>query len=352
MNSTWSPAAILPNLSAKKAVEGEVVAFAPCDDPRVLAFCAAHPKFKELISRFTNAFNVPLKPVVQIVRDDVMPKLALVEPLASFRDLVALSVIPYARSLGIVYGNGHHISYSNSFWLYPWMLGQDNEHIVALTPAIQSIHVVEKFHGQSSPELSIMKLTDLDEPLFEALLRRWKRHYLGKRQRWEDRALFRSLNMAAQAAQLPAGVDATLYDLGRIISLWVSAFEILAHPRIGKSGLHEVYSLLDQVPYLERSVAQRRCVAYKSRARRVFPCRLYGKLYQARCDFLHGNAIRKDRLSFTGAEAGLFWVAPSLYRLALTGFLELSTVQEPPTSFHHDPQRMIERAILRARKRK
>jgi len=351
MNSNWSPAAILPNLTADKAVDGEIIALAPSDDPRVLAFCTAHPKFKELISRFTNAFRVPLSPVVQIVRDDVTPKLADVEPLASFRDLVALSVIPYARSLGLVYRNGHRISYSNSFWLYPWMLGSDNEHIVASTPAIQSFHVVEKFHGQSSPELSIMKLTDVDEPLFEALLRRWKRYYLGKSRRWQDRALFRSLNMAAQAAQLPAGVDATLYDLGRMIALWVSAFEILAHPRVGKSDLLQVYSLLDKVSYVERNVAQRRYVAYRSKKpRRVLPCWLYGKLYQARCDFLHGNAIRMDRLNFTGAETGLFWVAPSLYRLALAGFLKLSSVQKAPTIFHTEPQSIIERAILRARK--
>jgi len=46
------------------------------------------------MSRFTDAFDVPLKPVVLIVRNDVMPKLAQVEPLASFRDLVALCVIP------------------------------------------------------------------------------------------------------------------------------------------------------------------------------------------------------------------------------------------------------------------
>ncbi|MGO9254766.1 MAG: hypothetical protein ACLQU1_00460 [Bryobacteraceae bacterium] len=353
MNSDWTPAAILPNLSAKKAVDGEAIALAPCHDPRVQAFCTAHANFNEFISRFTSAFEVPLNPVVLIVRDDVLPKVAQVEPLASFRDLVALSVIPYARSLGIVYSDGHRISYSNSFWLYPWMLSTNNEHLVASTPALNGLHVVEKFHGQSSPELSIMKLIEVDQPLFEALLGHWKRHYLGNRRRWQDRALFRSLNMAAQAAQLPAGIDATLYDLGRIISLWVSASEILAHPRIGRSGLHPVYSLLEQVSYVERSVAERRFVAYKSKSqRRVLPCWLYGKLYQARCDFLHGNPVRKDRLNFTGAEASLFWIAPCLYRLAVTGFLKLPPMQAPPGRFFTDPQSIIERALLRARKRK
>jgi hypothetical protein len=119
----WTPAAILPNLSIREPVEGEVIALASCFDPRVQAFCTVHPKFGVLLSRFTDAFNVPLEPVVLIVREDVLLKVATVEPLASFRDLVALCVIPYSRSLAAVYSNPHRISYSNSFSFYPWMLG-------------------------------------------------------------------------------------------------------------------------------------------------------------------------------------------------------------------------------------
>lgn len=47
---------------------------------------------------------------------------------------------------------------------------------------------------------------------------------------WDDVALTRSLNMAYHASLLPAGTDTTFYDVGRIVSLWVSAFEILVHP--------------------------------------------------------------------------------------------------------------------------
>ncbi len=362
----WSPAAILPNLTAKKAVEGGVVAFVPCDDPRVQAFCAAHSNFRELISRFTDAFGVPRNPVVQIVRNDVASKLTFVEPLASFRDLVALSVVPYARSLSVVYGNPRHISYSNSFWLYPWMLAKDNIHIVAVTPAITAMHIVDEFHGQSSPELSTMVLTDLDEPLFQVLLARWKRHYLGKRQRWQDRALFRSLNMANQAAQLPAGVDATLYDLGRIAALWVSAFEILTHPRKGKAGLGSVYACLGAVSHIDRKVRLRRFSAYMNHKRpwprRALPCWLYGKLYRARCNFLHGEPIGPSPLNPVGSKVSLFWLAPCLYRLALTTFLGLSFKKPIPRGSpgklaeyiasnmkFERYQETIERALLRVR---
>ncbi|PZR84632.1 MAG: hypothetical protein DLM68_12350, partial [Hyphomicrobiales bacterium] len=189
--------------------------------------------------------------------------------LLSFRDLVVMSIIPYARSLKLVYSNSNGIMYSNSFWLYPWMIGENNRRLYAATPAFLEVQEVEQFHGQSSPDLPVKELCEVDEPLFKALLSRWKRHYIGNRQRWQDRALFRSLNMAVQAAQLPAGIDTTIYDLGRMSALWVSAFEILAHPRIQDSGLRQVYPLLERVSYLERDVGQRRYAAYMRASRKI-----------------------------------------------------------------------------------
>jgi hypothetical protein len=367
--SQWTPAAILPNLSARTAIEGEVIALAPRSDPRVHAFCVAHPRFEVLLSRFTDAFHDPLDPIVLIVRNDLLPKLAKVEPLASFRDLVALCVIPYGRSLAAVYNNPHRISYANSFSFYPWMLGKDNEHLLASTPAMTALHMVEEFHGQSSPDLPDMEITELNEPLFNALLQRWKRHYLGNRQRWQDRALFRSLNMANQAAKLPASIDTTLYDLGRMAALWVSAFEILAHPRTATSGLKSVYPLFERVSYHDRNVRRRRYAAYMGKSkrpwpRRSLPCWLYGKLYQARCAFLHGSPVRISLLSPNDSDVGLFWLAPSLFSLALTGFLDCSFKKKIPNGNNPEKlgeyiaeemqftkyQEIIERALLTARR--
>lgn len=113
----WYPAAILPNLFATDAVEGDVIALVPSEDPRIGEFCRAHAIFKEVLGRFTNAFGEALRPVVQIVRSDVASKLTYAE-IASFRDLVALSVVPYSRALTVLHGNQRRISYTDSFWLY------------------------------------------------------------------------------------------------------------------------------------------------------------------------------------------------------------------------------------------
>jgi hypothetical protein len=358
-------------------IEGEVVALACSQDLRVCTICQKFPKFADLLSRFTDAFGVALDPVVLIARDDALPRLTA-DALLSFRDLAAISIIPYSRSLNTMYRNTDRIVYANSFWIYPWTLSKDGESLTTSTPAFIGMHVVEAFHGQSSPDLPVMQIDEIDTPLLEALLACWKRYYLGTRRRWKDRALFRSLNMAVQAALLPAGVGTTIFDLGRSISLWVSAFEILSHPRVKNAGLFTVYPLLEGVTYCDRKVGRRRYAAYmpdwKKRnnkkqsvkePRRSLPCWIYCELYQARNNFLHGNRVSVKTLSPKGTKDGLFWLAPSLYRLALTGFLNMvvdrnlpywlsdSSEKNPEVQKKweaYDRQSMVERALLRIRK--
>src|SRR5260221_3324315 len=286
--SDWNPIAVLPNLEIADAVDGEIVAFAPADDPRVRAACVAVPRFADFLSRFTDAFGVRLRPATLIVKAEAQPVLDG-EALLSFRDLVAMSVIPHCRSINTVYGTTGRIVYSNTFWIFPWTLSTDNQYLVMSSPALGGLHVVEEFTGQSTPEMPIVRLKDIDDALFEALFARWKRHYLGKRKRWSDRALFRSLNMAFQAASIPAGIGTNMFDLGRSISLWVSAFEILSHPGDGRADLSTVYPLFEKVVYCARKVGDRRYAAYQPKQKKNGPkrrspltCWVYGKLFQAR----------------------------------------------------------------------
>jgi len=333
VNTDWVAAAILPNLRAKQAIDGGIIALVPSDDPRVQASCDAHPKLKAFLSRFTDAFGVPLLPAVLIVRDGI-PGIDL-RAIVSFRDVVSVCAIPYGRALASIYPNGGlRLSYSNSFWLYPWMLGKDNEYLYINTPGVMGSHVVEKFHGQSSPEIPLKTLDGIDKTLLDALLSRWKRHYVGKRSKWSDIALFRSLNMAMHAAELPGGSDTFLYDLGRMAALWVSAFEILSHPGTSKSNLWTVYSLLEKASYSKRQVGNRRYAAYskgkKPWPRRPLTCWLYGKLYRARNDFVHGNRVTSKTLQPIDLRDSLFWFAPGLFRIALTGFLGLTFKGKEP----------------------
>jgi hypothetical protein len=159
--------------------------------------------------------------------------------VAGFRDAIALSVVPYNRARALMNPGAHRIYFSNSFWLYPWTIDKDYSRLVGTTPAMGAPAPVNTFRGQSSPELPHARLmaSDIDDVLLTELLKRWRNRYTRRNPRRSEVALFRSLNMANQASLLPAGVDATFYDVGRSIALWVSAFEILAHPREGKVDL-------------------------------------------------------------------------------------------------------------------
>jgi hypothetical protein len=243
----WQAAAVLPNISVTTAIEGDGIALVPPDDARIMA---NHPKVKRFLDQFTDAFGAELEPASLIVSPEV-PKLTRdIDCIASFRDILVTSVVPYSRAERELGSKRHEICYSDYFEIYPWMLGENPEMLIANTPALLGVYNVEAFHGQSSPSLSVSELNEVDELLFEALVPRWSAHFLSNDDKWNNLALFRSLNMAQQAAALPAGRDITFHDIGRMLGLWVSAFEILVHPGgSGVIGFKQVYQVLDQGQY-------------------------------------------------------------------------------------------------------
>jgi hypothetical protein len=100
------------------------------------------------------------------------------------------------------------------------------------------LDTIDEFKGQSIAGLPTEKWEwlSVDETLLNALLGEWPRHFSKSHAPWRSRALFRSLNMAHAAAQIPAVVDLTAQSLGRSVALWVSSFEILTHPKEGDAG--------------------------------------------------------------------------------------------------------------------
>ena len=332
--TSWRAIAVLPNIELRTTVEADFAALVGHDDPRLKAIRRTRPNFNRFLGRFTDAFGAKLRPAVLILRSDAPDWTRNVDAIASFRDVVAIATVPYNRALEISLPRGHRITFSNAFWLYPWMLDRHDEHLIANTPGMLALHHVGAFKGQSAPEMPVMSLseTDLDLPLLGALLVRWGQRYETRKPDWADRALFRSLNMANQAAQLPAGMDATFYDVGRMIALWVSALEILAHPGNGMSGLNKVYELLDRIEWKYRRSALKRYKAYPKKhagPRRTAACWLYGEIHQARNDFIHGNEVKPARLRI--GKHNLFQLAAPLYRLALTAFLPLGLSRTVPS---------------------
>lgn len=364
---TWAPIYVLPNIPLDAAIGCNLAVLAPAHDERVTALKRAHPNFRAFLRRFTDNFGEKFEPCVLLLHASAPESFRHVSPIASFRDAVAIAAISHARAHQLSHPHGMRVLFGEAFAIYPWMLDRDFEDIIGSTPALLGTHLVSSFKGQSSPSVFRTNLNPsaVDQPLLDALLICWRRRYEAAEPEWKDIALMRSLNMAYQASLLPAGTEATFYDVGRILSLWVSAFEILVHP--GGNGIanrDKVFDLIEQAPWLIRAS---RDLAHdtgpaKKLVKRTLASWLYQKLNDSRNDFLHGNPVERESLVLEIPQRGIFEYAAPLYRIALTAFLPLVYDRPQPSADEPsalgawladrmtftDPQRSAEAALQTA----
>jgi hypothetical protein len=336
MPAEWIPVFVLPNISLLTAIECDIAAMAPADDPRVVALKRAQPSFRRFLGQFADNFGQKFEPAVHLVRANAPTKFVEIGTLASFRDLIAISAVVYNRALELCCGSRHRVLFGEAFSIYPWMIDKNYEDVIGRTPAILGAHEVTKFRGQSSPAIfrNSLNPTDLDQPLLVALLERWQRRYEAVDPAWSDIALFRSLNMAYHASLLPAASDATFYDVGRLVSLWVSAFEILVHPGgNGQANCDKVFELIEKTLWELQATAD---LAYdtggKKKVKRTLASWLYQALYWCRNNFLHGNPVEHANLILPVSGRTVFEYAAPLYRIALTAFLPLTYGKAMPPS--------------------
>lgn len=324
----WTPVFVLPNIPLEAAIGCEIAALAPANDPRVAALKRAHPSFKRFLNCFADNFGEKFEPSVLILNTAAPPIFRDVTALASFRDLFALSAITHGRTLELLHSHGHRVLFGEAFAIYPWMLDRHYKDVIGSTPAILGTHELSRFKGQSSPALFRTSLgeRDIDQPLVAALMTRWRRRYEATEPCWEDVALMRSLNMAYQASLLPAGTDTTFYDVGRVVSLWVSAFEILVHPGAsGQANREKVFEIIERTPWAkEESSRLVHDTVGKTRVKRTLASWLYQILHECRNDFLHGNPVERSSLFLPTPQRTICEYAAPLYRIALTAFLPLT----------------------------
>jgi hypothetical protein len=366
MTAGWTPIFVLPNIPLLAAIECEIAALAPAEDPRVTALKRAQPTFRRFLGSFSDNFGEKFEPAVLLVHADAPPTFLEITTLASFRDLIAISAVACNRALELRQPRGHRVMFGEAFAIYPWMLDKHYEDVIGSTPAILGTHAVAKFKGQSSPTVfrTALDTRDVDQSLLTALLQRWRRHHEAADPAWADIALFRSLNMAYHASLLPAATDTTFYDIGRLVSLWVSAFEILVHPGgNGQANRDKVFELIEKTPWqLQATANLAHDTGGRTKVKRTLASWLYQTLLECRNKFLHGNPVDRIDLILPVSRRTVFEYAAPLYRIALTAFLPLTYGEPMPASSDAkafgayiadhmefmDPQRRTEEAILTA----
>ena len=85
------------------------------------------------------------------------------------------------------------------------------------------------------------------------------------------------------------------------------------------------------LPYIWLNPSTRpRAPANQSNKKRILACWIYGKLYTARNNYLHGNPVTDDDLVVKDSKRLLLPYAAVLYRMALTDFLDLCFREKAP----------------------
>lgn len=358
---------VLPNIALETAIGCDIAALAPANDCRVKTLKRTYPMLRRFLNRFTDNFGQKFEPAVLILNTEAQSIFDNVSAIASFRDVIALSAIIHSHALQLQQPRGHRVIFGEAFSIYPWMLDRDYKNVVGKTPAILGMHEVSSFKGQSSPSLFRTSLghSDIDQPLLKALIKRWRESYETQEPNWQDVALMRSLNMAYHASLLPAGRDMVLYDVGRVVSIWVSAFEILVHPGgSGQANLNKVFEMIERTSW---EVCASRELAYdtgiKNKVKRTLASWLYQVLYDCRNNFLHGNPVKSSDLIISASQRTIFEYAAPLYRIVLTAFLPLTCTELTITSAENpkaiadkvanhmdfiEPQKSAEKALLTA----
>ena len=366
--SLWQPVAILPNfeLEGQTALDVPHAAFASVEDPRVQEIDAAAPKHAELLGRWREPFGDECRPTLLLLSPNAPAGFSRMEAMTSLRDILSISVIPLVRSRHRPGQSVGPLPYSNVFEFYPWAIAKELDGVVMNTPGVRGLHDLEKLNPQIAAEVgrqSRIAEHDLDRPMFNALIEHWRSVSRVKRKHAHaaDKVL-RSLNMAYHASKLPALQDARVFDDGRLVALWVSAFEILAHPGSAEVSQWCVYDLLDSAQWRHAKNRRREfLIAGRNPSKRTRPCKVYRRLYEMRNDFLHGNPVSRMSGLFGDTGIILHKAAAPLFRMALTAALGVRLDRHEPADLmealkyricvedpFYKPQEVMEGAIIRA----
>lgn len=321
----WMLIAAMPNISFQFTVESDYVAIVGENDDRYKAIATSTGPSSAILTKFSDAFGVPKSPSALLINKDAPKHLFASHPLIAFRNAAVLPELFTNRAMSLVRNSGAFGSptWSDSFDLYPWKPSKDDDGFINANPSLLGWHSdVPSFNPQTSELVSPTEIySENDKRLRESLLREWRFRFQKNRTTFKATQLFRSLEVAYAASRVPNANEASFHDYGIALSLWVSAFEILSYKRGKGSGLSTVIEMLDRATWESDELSKKKYVikvANKDTDANLAQ-KLYAQLNNVRNDYMHGNPIRQKKLVCfqNPRRAGLIYVAPLLYRVAL-----------------------------------
>jgi hypothetical protein len=354
----WEFVFILPNISIKDPVGNDNIAICSPSDPRVEALMQLHSNIRYLVTGFTDQLNRKITPSV-LIRKNRSPNKYSLDSLIDFRNIYAICCVISGWQNLLNRDDGQlmpsNVLYSDYFDIYPIVPSSMDDYLAIISPAARGLDTASEFTGQISPGIvSQVYNPHYDDALFKALSKEWmKRHILRRYSDWELISLFRSLQIAYQALSMADSNFSTIYDYGTNLSLWVSAFEILAHPKNGSVNLQSVLSLLDN-SFLSKELLKRLyTVDFHKKSHRVnLVQKLYCQIYNARNCYIHGNPVKTKDVTPWGKtnRHPLYTFAPLIFEVALISRTDINYYLDDDDRVFN--QMKIERALLKSKSKK
>lgn len=340
----WLLAFVLPNFSlwrveargtpaAGLGLETTDVAFVEAGDPRLLRIRAESTGADKLLGGFIDEHGEQHRPAALILRATASIRRWRGEhALLGYRNGVAIAVLLRTAADRIARRTGLGPLYADTFFIHPTMVMSNGVGLVTQAPGFVSTDprpgVVR---AMASPHISRrVRPLRADSYLLRAFTKEWESRFVGRRavDTAFARSLFRSLDVAFQAAAAPTRNGGSMHDYGVVIALWISAIEILVWPSKRRADQRATLAFLATYDGWTSSRLRRRSnVAVfggnkgKTRVRWIeWAC---NRLYDARNSFLHGDPVSRQLFSpvRSNRRTSLMEVAPLIYRTALCVYL-------------------------------
>ena len=227
----WELIFVLPNLNIEKPYNSEYISIVPFGDERLQKILSSSKVAKILTSNFRTETGEQVKPCALIWSENVPDSAKNINAVVDFRNSLAISCLIHGCERAINSNNVSEPTYSDHFDFSPVTLSKKGEGFVISTPSTIGIWPkVDEFYGHTYPHIPIFEQFKAvpDKFLVEKILKQWTHRYIAPARNSEaSRLLLRSLEVAYQALLSPYR-HSTLYEFGTYLSLWTSAFEILA----------------------------------------------------------------------------------------------------------------------------
>jgi hypothetical protein len=323
--SYWGLLYVLPNLVIERTFENEFLAIVPYNDLRLIHMCKDDQYLTTYLANFCDHRRKPIKPTVMIAKKNALIEAVSIEAVTSFRNIVALSILPLEWST-IRYGESDYspdYRWSDSFDFYPVTYYDDRVFINEPGYRSFSSKGVE-IYGSIAPHVyrpHHARNLLVDEAIYNTLVKCWHTHFIDNNNDSALLALFRSLELAYHALASPRKNNSSIYDLGISITLWVSAIETIIYALHNEAQRKDVSKLLGTYTW-ENHKLNKQAWNYKGYSQNLIQ-RAYNYLFDLRNRFSHGDPVVLEMLRPYGkVNLTILDSAPIIYRTVLFSFLK------------------------------